>query len=127
MKWCVGIVAAVMLSGCDPVDVVTTFHDEASVDLTVPKDPREVGSELTTATLFLSDTASLFLSDTASLDGEVFEESELATELAARGIRGETHRVILRVEDTIAHGRMVDARDTLDAANIYTIIEVVSE
>ena len=119
MKWCVGIVAAVTLSGCDPVDVVTTFHDEASVDLTVPEDPREVGSELTTATLFLSDTA--------SLDGEVFEESELAAELAARGIRGETHRVILRVSETIAHGRMVDAKDTLDAENIYTIIEVVSE
>ena len=58
---------------------------------------------------------------------ELFEESELATELAARGIRGETHRVILRVSETIAHGRMVDAMDTLDAANIYTIIEVVSE
>ena len=119
MKWCVAMMAAVMLSGCDPVGVATIVNDEASVDLTVPEDPRKVESELTTATLFLSDTA--------SLDGDVFEESELATELEARGIRGETHCVILRVEDTIAHGRMVDAKDTLDAANIYTIIEVVSE
>ena len=110
-----------MLSGCmEAVGFIATVAlDENGIDLTVPEDPREVESELTTVTLFLSDTA--------SLDGEVFDESKLAIELEARGIRSETHRVILRVEDTIAHGRMVDAKDTLDAADIFSVIEVVSE